>query len=108
MIDTFFVNSILKDKNITGEIFYTRYLDHSKEKTAFLKQYFGNDPERWLSYYMPLCAFHDNWINITKQSFMPLADSGNHTSTWIRENMGYCPSKLNTKINLSNSAVEQK
>lgn len=70
LIECFKVAEILKDTDVTGEIYYTRELPESREKHEYLKQCFGNDIERWLSYYMPLCAFHNNWINLTTESFM--------------------------------------
>lgn len=70
LIECFKVDAILKDSDVTGEIYYTRALPESREKFEFLKQCFGDDKERWLSYYMPLCGFHNNWSNLTSESFM--------------------------------------
>lgn len=69
LIETFFINDLLTDTDINGEIYYTREIEKSAEKTNILKQYFGNNKERYLSYYVPLYAFHNNWTNLSKDSF---------------------------------------
>lgn len=69
IIETYRVNDILTNTDVNGEIYYTRELGPSPARTEYLKQCFGNNAERWLSYYMPLCAYHDNWINLNEASF---------------------------------------
>lgn len=71
IVDTFRVNELLQDTDVNGEIYYTRILPHSSAKDAYLQQCFGPSGMRYLSYYMPLCAFHDNWVNLGKESFIP-------------------------------------
>ena len=68
-IDTYTVNKILIDKDMDGQIYYTRAMDNFEGKRKFLKQCFGDDIERYASYYFPLIMFHDNWNKITKESF---------------------------------------
>lgn len=68
-VETTYVYGILEDANVGGEIHYTKAIGESPEKHRYLKQCFGNDIERWVSYYMPLCAFHDNWVNLSEESF---------------------------------------
>ena len=110
VIETYNAGHVLCDTDITAEIFYTRYLDPSPDRTHFLKQCFGNDPERWLSYYMPLCAFHDNWTNITRSSFLPLMKSGKTDRLeTIRKYMGFAPYKNVTRVTLEDpSEIIQK
>ena len=74
LIETSFVNEVLQDVDMDGQIYYTRGLPEFEGKRQYLRQCFGDDKERWLSYYMPLCAFHDNWVNISQGSFMENAD----------------------------------
>ena len=69
LIETFRVNEVLEDTNMDGEIYYTRAIPAFDGKNSYLRQCFGNDRERFLSYYVPLCAFHDNWVNITTDNF---------------------------------------
>ncbi len=69
LIETFNVNSILIDTDINGEIYYTRGISDFEGKRDYLKQCFQDNLEGYLSYYMPLCAFHDNWIDLKKASF---------------------------------------
>ena len=68
-IETFFVNGVLKDTDMDGQIYYTRAIPPFKEKIEYLKGCFGNDPKRWVSYYMPLVMFHDNWNTINAENF---------------------------------------
>ncbi|MGN0437962.1 MAG: hypothetical protein ACI4F4_05510 [Lachnospiraceae bacterium] len=70
LIETYNVDGIRKDMNVNGEIYYTRNIPYSEGKKQYLKQCFGNDKERYLSYYMPLCAFHENWVNVSKENFI--------------------------------------
>lgn len=84
VIETFQVNDLLEDINMNGEIFYTRAIPNSDAKKKYLKQCFGDDKERYLSYYLPLCAFHDNWVNIEKGNF-----SANSDETNFYASMGY-------------------
>ena len=48
---------------------YTKAIPHSETKQEYLTQLFGDDKERWLSYYVPLSAFHQNWENLEARSF---------------------------------------
>lgn len=84
LIETYVVNSVLHDVNMNGEIYYTRGIPEFEGKRNYLKQCFGDDKERYLSYYMPLCAFHENWVNLTEESFTGSAGDIN-----FYETMGY-------------------
>ena len=109
IIDTFFADRLLKDTNVTAEVFYTRYLDNSAQKKRYLKQCFGNNIKRWLSYFIPLYAFHENWNTLNQVSFMPLATSGNGDSLqMIRSNMGYAPYDTVTKIKIPDSSAAEQ
>ena len=68
-IETGLIDDVEKDTGMDGQIYYTKAMPRSKPKTEYLKQCFGKDPERWLSYYVPLIVFHDNWDKITYESF---------------------------------------
>ena len=86
LIETFYAGNVLKDVDMNGEIYYTRYLRDSQYRTQYLKQCFDRNLERWLSYYMPLAAFHDNWPNVNKKSFAPVVNRH-------RYRMGYGPTQ---------------
>jgi len=107
LIETFFAGGVLEDTNITPEIFYTRYLKARSAIPEYLKKVFGNDPERYLSYIMPLCAFHDNWNTLTQDSFSALSEGmGNSTYTL---NLGFHDSHAVERIKLPDPAnVKQK
>ena len=87
-----------------GEIYYTRGIDAFESKQKYLKQCFGNDKERYLSYYMPLCAFHENWIHLNSESFRrPADDKG------FYESMGYIYTDSAVTVKLSDPILfEQK
>ena len=87
LIEAFLVDTVLHDTNITAEIYYSRYIHNRAARWQYLKQCFGNDPERYLSFYMPLCAFHDNWNTLTAQSFQAL-----EISPFYRMSMGFAGS----------------
>lgn len=103
VIETFRAGRVQKDTDITGEIYFTRYLDNRTGKFQYLKRCFGYNTERWLSYYMPLCAFHDNWNSLTEQSFKKLDDIYSTTTLQEVQNMlGYVPNDTTVKIHLPN------
>ncbi len=103
LIETYHLDEVLMDTNMTAEIFYSRYIHSGQARQAYLKQCFGNDKERYLSYYMPLCAFHDNWNTLTQQSFEPLAIPDS-----FRLNMGFLPSDKITKVKLSTKKTSKQ
>lgn len=69
IIDTYFIDYVLEDVDISAEIYYTRAFKESKYKQDYLKQCFGNDKKRFLSYYIPCYGFHSNWENLKVESF---------------------------------------
>lgn len=72
LIDTFYVNRQNAELNgINGELYSTRKLSASPEKREYVAQCLGGDPTLYLSYYIPLFAFHENWVNIGRNSFFP-------------------------------------
>ncbi len=103
VIETFLAGRVLEDTDITGEIYYTRGIPDFEGKQEYLKQCFGNDKERYLSYYMPLCAFHDNWVNLSEQSFSDDVDGSYFQST-----MGYLPLTEVTPVTLWDPATFQQ
>lgn len=68
-IETGLVDDIEKNKGMDGQIYYTKAMPNSQAKKDFLRQCFGKDPKKWLSYYVPLIVFHNNWNKITYESF---------------------------------------
>ena len=108
LIETFYADSVLKDQNMNGEIFYTRFLRNSEAKRSFLKQCFENDIERWVSYYIPIYAFHDNWISITQTSFTSMYTSTDRSIENYKQNMGFSPSNRVTEIKTPNTSPKQK
>ena len=68
-IETSLVDSVEEDTNMDGQIYYTREISHFDGKSDYLKQCFGDDPERYASYYFPLIMFHDNWNQINSENY---------------------------------------
>lgn len=69
LIETYLVYSLLKNIDLNGEILYTREISNFEGKQKYLKQVFGDEIYRYVSYYVPLVAFHSNWNNLTRWSF---------------------------------------
>lgn len=104
LIETYMVHSILMNTGINGEIYYTRGVPDFDAKRAYLKQCFQDDMEKYLSYYMPLSAFHENWVNLDKVSFQDPTESDRFFET-----MGYMPSDAVCPVTIGDpSSFEQK
>lgn len=69
IIETYMVDKILQDVDIDGEIYYTRAVPASPYKRAYLRTCFAGNWGRYLSYYAPLFAFHENRVNLTWANF---------------------------------------
>lgn len=95
LIECYLVDQVLCDTDLTPEIYYSRYLSDGIGRGEFLKQCFQDNKERYLSYYMPLCAFHDNWNTLTERSFAELT-----FGTWLRKNMGFSASNETREITI--------
>lgn len=104
LIETFYVDNVLFNTDINGEIYYTRAIPEFEGKREYLKQCFDDDLEGYLSYYMPLCAFHDNWVNISEDSFsIPRANDE------FLNRMGYMKSDAVMPVTIGNpEEFEQK
>ncbi|MFI3172871.1 MAG: hypothetical protein R3Y58_10990 [Eubacteriales bacterium] len=75
IIETFLVGEVLQNVDIESEIYYAREIPDFDAKTDYLEQCFVGDFDRYLSYYLPICAFHENWVNLTKDSFLGVPDN---------------------------------
>lgn len=102
IIETYYCNDVRQDIDMTLDIFYTRYLN-IKTPFKYLRQCFGNSLERYLSYFMPLCAFHDNWNTLEEQSFRPQVNDG----TFLRT-MGYKESQGVNEVTLYPTPAKEK
>lgn len=95
-----FVNDLLIDINLNGEIYYTRGIRESKDKQGYLRQCFGTDKSRYLSYYIPLYAFQHNWVNLKKENFK--INSG---SIDFYKTMGYVYTEEITSVTIDNPST---
>ena len=108
LIEGYLVDWILEDTDMTAEIYYSRYLHNAgADRAKYLRQCFGDfweNKERYLSYYMPLCAFHDNWNTLTEASFQPLT-----VNPYFRKSMGFGGSEEVVQVNIpAYESLEQK
>ena len=69
LIEGMHINSNEFDTDMDGEIYYTTPIPESKYKRAYLKMCFENHIERYISYYFPLVAYHENKNALTAVSF---------------------------------------
>ena len=91
LIETYYCNKVLMNRDVNPEIYYSRYIKDEEAKKAYLKQCIGDSPslERLLAYRVPLALFHSNWNSLTKDSFKRLVPG---PSEEYLTNMGYAPS----------------
>jgi hypothetical protein len=82
-IETRMVGTVEINKNMDGQIYYTRAIKNFAGKNDYLRQCFGSNLERYASYYMPLIMFHDNWNQVKAENF-----SESNPEMWI-STMGY-------------------
>lgn len=102
VIDTFNVNNWKQDMNMDGEIYYTTAIPWMRAKLDYLRQSFGPyNKERYLSYFMPLAAFHENWVNLSEASFRAPGQSGDD----YRRTMGYSPSDYMTPVEIPDQTL---
>lgn len=87
LIETYLLAKVITNSNMDAQIYYSRYIHNEEAKKKYIQQCFGDDIERYISYYVPLCAFHDNWNTLSTQSFRKLS-ADNH----LKKTMGFSPS----------------
>ena len=85
-VETFMVNGLMKDWDMEGQIYYTKAISDFPGKREYIEQCFGDKKERYLSYYVPIVMFHDNWSVISSENFKKY-DSGKYILS-----RGYNPS----------------
>lgn len=78
------INNLKMDTDIDGQIYATTALKWGQAKWEYLNQCFGTDLDRYLSYFIPIIAFHSNWSNITVEDLT--TDSEEYS---FDESMGY-------------------
>lgn len=78
------VGSILSNVNMGGEIYYTTAINESTYKYQYLYQCFGTEIDRYISYFVPVFAFHENWKSLEESNFML-----NSSDVDLYKTMGY-------------------
>lgn len=108
LVETFLVNEVRRDTNMNKavEIYCTKAVPDFDGKRKYLRQCFGNDLESYFSYYVPLCAFHENWVNLCQASFL---GSGEDADTDFYASMGYLCRDGVTPVSIADpSSFEQE
>ena len=97
----------LSGVDMDGEVYYTKAIPWSKTKLKCVRQYFGRNLERYFSYFVPLCAFHENWQNVSIDNFNDknirvdfLADDKDADAYEFRRTMGFGDTDIVTKVNI--------
>ena len=104
LIETYYANENLHDCDINAEIYFSRYLKNKTAVMDFINECFGDNFRKKLSFYVPLYAFHDNWIDISLKSLLP-AKTNNSAVT----NRGFCDIQMIDEISIvDQNSCEQK
>ncbi len=86
IIETYRAAEVIEGEAIDGEVYYSRAMSDFPGKRAYLRQCLGDDPMINLSYYVPFVAFHENWMNITGESFWRSDKPRPYEDTWGSSN----------------------
>ena len=81
LIETSYLDFNLRNTDVNAEIYSTKALPNTVARKEYLNTVLGDNDARKLSYYVPLLAFHDNWVNIESKSFEDNSVSYNFQST---------------------------
>lgn len=95
LIDGYNLATVLIDCNINSQIYYSRYIKNKEAHKKYLRQCLGTDIERYLSYYVPVWQFHDNWNTLTQASFTDF-----EMITSLRETMGFYEAEKVTEVEI--------
>ena len=95
LVECYRSGEVLKDTDITAEIYYSRYIKNKEALKSYLDQCFNGKLERYVSFYCPLYAFHANWGNVTAESFKRLSIDPD-----LRNRMGFYFSEDVTEVKI--------
>lgn len=74
ILETDMLTEPLADTEMCGEIYYTKGVGSARQKWNYLRQCFGNKLSRYIGYFLPAIVFHENWKELSKESFMENAN----------------------------------
>lgn len=69
IVDTGYVDKILENADLIGEIYYTKDIPNSDYKREYLETCFGGDRGKIASYYIPFSYLHGNWTTMNESAF---------------------------------------
>ena len=69
IIDVGNLSEVLKDTEMVGEVYYTRKIKDSEAKRKYLRECFGDNIGRYVTYYLPFSMYHSGWTDISEDSF---------------------------------------
>lgn len=74
ILETDMLTEPLADTEMCGEIYYTKGVGSVCQKWNYLRQCFGNKLSQYIGYLLPTIVFHENWKELTKESFVENAN----------------------------------
>ena len=101
VIDTFYANRLKEDPVFDGELYSTKNITLCADKLRYLKNCFGGDIEKYLSYFVPLTAFHGNWVSLFSDT-----DPRNIQHIDLRETLGFAASDSVRRSSVPNAPAE--
>ena len=90
LIETFNVDKVHEDTDLNGEIYYTKGISDFKGKREYLAQCFGKNKDRYLSYYIPLLAFHETGQTLIITVLIPELPSKSIRQRMVFQAATYC------------------
>ena len=69
-VETYFVNYVLQDEQMEGQVYYTREISTFSGKIEYLKQVFRSHVGRYVTYVFPLMMFHENWKTLNAENWL--------------------------------------
>lgn len=95
LVETFNAWTVAKDVDALGEVDYTRAIPMFEGKKGYLEQCFGkNRLDRYLSYYVPLFEYHENWTSMGENSFTAPKPGLNHQTLGFQGVDNHAPAMI--------------
>ena len=95
VFETDMLEALLTDTDMCGEIYYSKNVGTLDAKWKYLRQCFGNKAFRYIGYILPTIVFHENWKELSEESFM----NNSNTHDFVASR-GYLGSDSNERANI--------
>lgn len=103
VIDTFYCNRLKSDDTFDGELYSTKKISFSADKLRYLHDCFGNDFEKYLNYFVPLTAFHGNWVSLFEKDI-----GSDFSDIDLRDTFGFASSDRTVPSRLPDSTETEQ